>query len=319
MTTTYEYIMDKTRIVSLLPSATEIVAALGAQDRLIGRSHECDYPPGIEALPICTAARIDPGATSREIDDAVKHALRDALAIYDVFEDQLRELSPQLVVTQDQCDVCAVALRDVETAVSSLSGRKVDIVSLHPNDLNAVYRDITTVGAAIGASSAAQALVAELKSRTAAIAETTTALATPSVACIEWTDPLMAAGNWVPELVKLAGGRDVFGRVGQHAPWIEWDALQNADPDIIVFMPCGFDLQRCRHETSLLAQRPEWKELSAVKSGRVFVTDGNSYFNRPGPRLIDSLEIFAEIFHPASFSFGHEIAAGGSAWSCYCA
>lgn len=309
--------MSGKRIVSLLPSATEIVAALGARDQLVGISHECDFPMGVEDLPICTAAKLDATATSREIDRAVKEALRDALAVYEVFTDQLQHLAPDIIVTQDQCDVCAVSLTDVETAVSSLTGRPIEIVALHPNNLAAVHNDIQHVGTAIGKQDEALAVINDMKERAEGIAASTVGLSTPTVACIEWADPLMAAGNWVPELVTLAGGRDIFGRPGAHAPWIEWDALRRADPDVIIFMPCGFGLDRCRQEAELTAHLPGWQDLQAVKSGRVYVTDGNSYFNRPGPRLADSLEIIAEILHPSTFAFGHDSARGDLGWAAF--
>lgn len=305
------------RIVSLLPSATEIVAALGACDQLVGRSHECDYPPGVEGLPICTAAKLDATATSREIDRAVKEALREALAVYEVFADQLERLAPDIIVTQDQCDVCAVSLADVETAAAVLTGRPVEIVALHPTNLAAVHDDIRRVGAAIGKQDEALAIINDMKDRAEGIIAGAAGLDTPTVACIEWADPLMAAGNWVPELVALAGGYDVFGKAGLHAPWIEWDALRQTDPDVIIFMPCGFGLDRCRQEAELTARLPGWQDLQAVKSGRVYVTDGNSYFNRPGPRLADSLEIIAEILHPNKFAFGHDTAQGGLGWTAF--
>ena len=309
--------MSGKRIVSLLPSAMEIVSALGARDQLVGRSHECDFPPGVEGLPICTAAKLDATASSREIDRAVKEALRDALAVYEVFTDQLQHLAPDIIVTQDQCDVCAVSLMDVETAVSSLTGRSVEIVALHPTNLAAVHDDIQRVGVAIGKQDEALAVINDMKGRAEVIAADTAGLGTPSVACIEWADPLMAAGNWVPELVTLAGGRDIFGKPGTHAPWIEWDALRRADPDVIIFMPCGFGLDRCRQEAELTARLPGWQDLQAVKSGRVYVTDGNSYFNRPGPRLAESLEIMAEILHPNTFAFGHDTVQGGPGWAAF--
>lgn len=309
--------MSGKRIVSLLPSATEIVSALGAHDQLVGRSHECDFPLGVVDLPICTAAKLDATATSREIDRAVKEALRDALAVYEVFTDQLQTLAPDIVVTQDQCDVCAVSLSDVETAVSSLADRPVQIVALHPSNLAAVHEDIRHVGIAIGKQDEALAVINDMKGRAEGIIAGTAGLDTPSVACIEWADPLMAAGNWVPELVTLAGGHDVFGKPGAHAPWIEWDALRQTDPDVIVFMPCGFGLDRCRREAELTARLPGWQDLQAVKSGRVYVTDGNSYFNRPGPRLADSLEIIAEILHPDTFAFHHDTARGGGGWTSF--
>lgn len=309
--------MSGKRIVSLLPSATEIVAALGAGDQLVGRSHECDYPAGVEGLPICTEAKLDATATSREIDRAVKKALRDALAVYEVFADELERLAPDIIVTQDQCDVCAVSLADVETAASTLTGHPVEIVALHPTDLAAVHDDIRRVGAAIGKQAEALAVINDMKGRAEEITKDAAGLETRSVACVEWADPLMAAGNWVPELVTLAGGYDVFGKPGAHAPWIEWDALRQTDPDVIIFMPCGFGLDRCRREAELTARLPGWQDLQAVKSGRVYVTDGNSYFNRPGPRLADSLEIIAEILHPDTFAFHHDTAQGGRGWSVF--
>ena len=305
------------RIVSLLPSATEIVAALGARERLVGRSHECDHPPGVETLPVCTAPRIDAAAASREIDRAVKDALQDALAIYDVFTETLRDLRPDIIVTQDQCDACAVALADVEAAVAHWTGQDLSLVTLHPNDLGGVYGDIRRVGAAIGADDEAAALIAELQQRANDISARATVLETPTIACIEWTDPLMAAGNWVPELVTLAGGHDIFGTPGAHAPWISWEALREGNPDVIVFMPCGFGLERCRREATLVAEHAEWPALRAVKTDRVYVTDGNSYSNRPGPRLAESLEIMAEILHPQEFSFGHGVATGGQGWATF--
>ncbi|MDD9902125.1 MAG: cobalamin-binding protein [Rhodospirillaceae bacterium] len=303
------------RILSLLPSATEIVAALGAQSRLVGRSHECDFPSGLEELPVCTAPRLDPSASSREIDRAVKAALAEALAVYDVDEEALRRLAPDVIVTQDQCDVCAVARADVEAAVARWTGSAATLVTLHPADLASALADIRKVGVAIGATAQAKALTGTIEARRADIARQTSSLEPRTVACIEWTDPLMAAGNWVPELVSLAGGQDVFGVAGEHAPWIGWDDLRQADPDVIVFMPCGFGLERCRAEASRVAELQDWRDLRAVKADRVFVTDGNSYFNRPGPRLAESLEILAEILHPDTFAFGHEVARGGDGWA----
>lgn len=302
------------RIVSLLPSATEIIAALGAQDQMVGRSHECDHPAEIAALPVCTAPRLDPNAESAEIDRAVKSALEQALAIYEVLEDRLKTLAPQIVVTQDQCEVCAVALADVEAVVSGWAGHTVRLVTLQAMDLAGIDRDIGQVGEALDMKRDAIHLIQSLVNRRAAIAARTAGLSKVTVACIEWTDPLMAAGNWVPELVALAGGRDVFGKPGAHAPWIDWRDLRAADPEAIVFMPCGFGLDRCGTEASEMTARQEWQDLQAVRSGRIYVTDGNSYFNRPGPRVAESLEILAEILHPEHFHFGHGVPDGGQGW-----
>lgn len=300
------------RIVSLLPSATEIVAALGCGGRLVGRSHECDFPPGVEALPVCTRPRINVSGTSADIDKRVRGAVADALAVYEVLEGELRRLRPDAIVTQDQCEVCAVSLSDVEACVARWSGRPVALVSLRARTIAGIYDDILGVADALAVRDAGQALVAAMARRNAAIAAAAKALkARPRVACIEWTAPLMAAGNWVPEMVAIAGGRDLFGQAGEHAPALSWQALSAADPDAIVFMPCGFGLERTVAEAAALARAtPGWRELAAVRAGRVYATDANSYFNRPGPRLAESLEIMAEILHPEVFDFGHQ----GKGW-----
>jgi len=299
------------RIISLLPSATEIVCALGFRDALVGRSHECDYPFGVEVLPSCTAARIDPSAPSREIDDQVRSRVRDALSIYDVDTEQLRALRPDLIVTQDQCEVCAVSLGDVEQALADWTGVAPRVVSLSPSTLADVWADLRRVGEAVDAQERARALCESLTDRVTEIGERAGGQATrPRVAGIEWIDPLMGAGNWVPELVALAGGANSLGRPGEHSPWITFDQLAAADPDVIAVLPCGFDLARTRAELGpLLAQRG-WGALRAVREERVFLLEGNQYFNRPGPRLLESLEILAEILHPAAFDFGHR----GTGW-----
>jgi iron complex transport system substrate-binding protein len=299
------------RIVSLLPSATEIVCALGFRDALVGRSHECDYPFGVETLPSCTAARIDPSAPSREIDDQVRSRVRDALSIYDVDTEQLRALRPDLIVTQDQCEVCAVSLGDVEQALADWTGVAPRVVSLSPSTLADVWGDLRRVGEAVDAQERARALCESLTDRVTEIGERAGGQATrPRVAGIEWIDPLMGAGNWVPELVALAGGANSLGRPGEHSPWITFDQLAAADPDVIAVLPCGFDLARTRAELGPLLAQSGWGALRAVREERVFLLEGNQYFNRPGPRLVESLEILAEILHPAAFDFGHR----GTGW-----
>jgi iron complex transport system substrate-binding protein len=294
------------KIVSLLPSATEIVAALGLTDAIVGRSHECDYPPEIQDRPICTEARLNSEQPSAQIDADVLALAQQALSIYTIKTDIIEQLQPTHIVTQDQCDVCAVSFADVEKAVAQLTSSQPKVISLQPNVLSDVWADIKRVAVTLGVDS--QALLAQLHSRVEACRQKTQGLSEserPTVACIEWTDPLMATGNWIPELVDLAGGNPVFGAIGQHSPYLEWDALVAADPDAIAIMPCCFDLDRTRQETQLLTQHPEWSSLHAVRTGKVFLTDGNSYFNRPGPRLVDSLEILAEILHPELFDFGY--------------
>ncbi len=304
--------MTVERVVSLLPSATEIVAALGCRGRLVGRSHECDYPPGVEVLPVCTRPRVDVSGSSTDIDKRVRGAVADALAIYEVLEGELRRLKPDAIVTQDQCEVCAVSLADVEACVAGWSGRPVRLVSLKARTVAGVHDDILNVAKALSVGGVGRALTAGLVHRNDAVAATAKRLKSrPRVACIEWTAPLMAAGNWVPELVAMAGGRDLFGQAGELAPALTWQALRAADPDVLVFMPCGFGLERTRAEEAALARAtPGWGDLAAVRAGRVYATDANSFFNRPGPRLAESLEIMAEILHPEAFDFGHQ----GKGW-----
>lgn len=294
------------RVVTLIASATEIVAALGHENELVGRSHECDFPPGILTLPACSEPRIDVNGSSAEIDQRVKAAVAEALSVYRVFREELERLQPTLVVTQTQCDVCAVNLRDVEAALCEMVGSRPKIVALAPMALADVWDDIQRVADALDDSESGQSLVASLRARLQTLAQRVPASDhRPTVACLEWMDPLMSAGNWVPELVQLAGGRAVLCEAGKHSPWMTWDALLAADPEVLLILPCGFDLARIRQELHLLTEHPRWRDLQAVRSGQVYVTDGNQYFNRPGPRLVESTEIVAEILFPNVFDFGH--------------
>ena len=288
------------RIVSLIPSATEIVALLGMGDRLVGRSHECDYPESVKALPICTEPKFNPEGSSAEIHGRVTDLLQSALSVYRIKTEVLEPLQPTHILTQAQCEVCAVSLGDVEKAVAQLTGVQPQIISLQPNVLADVWADIERVAAALGVSAVEP--LAALQQRVEACTRVTQSLEhRPTVACIEWSDPLMAAGNWIPELVELAGGRSLFGVVGQHSPWLQWEQLVEANPEVMVFMPCGYDLQRTRQDAELLSHHHQWSNLKAVQTGQVYITDGNQYFNRPGQRLVDSLEILTEILHPRSF------------------
>ncbi len=296
--------MNQPRIVSLIASSTEIVSALGFESQLVGRSHECDFPPGVRALPVCTEPKFDPEGSSLEIDERVKAILRDALSVYRVRTDVLETLRPDVIVTQSQCEVCAVSLKDVEQAVCELVGSRPRIVSLEPNWLADVWGDINRVAEALDAADRGEALVADLQRR---MAETSARARSsddrPTVACVEWIEPLMAAGNWMPELVEMAGGVNVFGEAGKHAPWMTWEELVDRDTALVLVMPCGFHLARTMQEMPLLTNRPGWSDLRAVRTGRVYVADGNQYFNRPGPRLAESLDILAEVLHPELGSF----------------
>lgn len=303
--------MAEHRIVSLIASATEIVAALGFEEQLVGRSHECDFPPSVERLPVCSAAKVDAGAPSRAIDAQVRALVADALSVYRVDASLLDRLAPTVIVTQAQCEVCAVSLADVERAVGDLVASRPAIVSLEPMALGDVWRDVKTVAAALDAPDRGADLVARLTARLDAIRAATAARpARPSIVCIEWIDPLMHAGDWMPELVEIAGGVVMIGEAGRHSGCLDVAELAARDPDVVAIMPCGFDVDRSMREMPALASRPEWRTLSAVRAGRVFVTDGNRYFNRPGPRLVESAEILAELLHPGVFDRGHE----GSGW-----
>jgi len=297
------------RVASLLPSTTEIVCALGARDRLVARSHECDHPPGVEALPALTSPRLDPSGASAAIHAAVKGVLREGLSVYTVDAAALRGLAPDVILTQTQCAVCAASPRDLEAALAGWPSPP-RVVSLEPSRLEDVWGDVERVGAAVGRAAEGRAVAERLRGRVAAIAARAAGLGRPRVAFVEWIEPLMAAGSWTPELIALAGAEDVFGAAGEHARWREPAELAAADPDWVVVAPCGFDLARTRRELGPLAERPEWRGLAAVRAGRVVLADGNALFNRPGPRLVESLEVLAEALHPEVFAFGHE----GALW-----
>ena len=294
------------RIVSLLPSATEIVCAIGGEKALVGRSHECDFPLSIRNLPICTKARISSSAKSDDIDRNVKTLLSAALSIYEVDVTRLEEIKPDLILTQDQCEVCAVSRTEVEATLTETLSQSTRIVSLTASDVTGIWDDIKRTAEAMGTIASGIEIVRRLSKRLDDLKTKTSKIERrPKVACIEWTSPLMIAGNWVPELVSVAGGENLFGVTGTHSPYLSWDNLIDAEPDVIIAMPCGFDLSRTQAEMAPLMALPDWPRLSAVQSGAVYITDGNQYFNRPGPRIIESAEILAEILHPEHFSFGH--------------
>jgi len=298
------------RIVSLIASATEIVCALGFRDRLVGRSHECDFPADVLQLPALTEPKFKVEGTSAEIDQRVRVIVRDGLSVYRVDGQALAALAPDVIVTQDHCEVCAVSLSDVEAATCTWTGRPVEIVSLKPDSLADVYADIARVAGAMGAEAAGETLVRDMQRRLDAVRARVAGRTRPRVAFIEWVEPLMAGGNWMPELIEIAGGRNLFGEAGKHSDWMQWAELAAADPDAIVVAPCGYGFERCLQELPLLQAKPGWAELSAVRAARVFFADGNAYFNRPGPRLADSAELLAEMLHPEVVGSNHE----GTAW-----
>jgi iron complex transport system substrate-binding protein len=290
------------RLLPLISSATEIVHALGLGEFQVGRSHECDYPLCVGGLPVCTRPAIPVSGSSREIDRLVKERMAAAVSVYEVDSELIRSLEPTHIITQTQCKVCAVSLEDVERALQDQIGVSARIVSLEPYALVDLWRDIQRVAEACGCADCGERLNASLQARMCAIAqEAQQANPPPTIAALEWLDPLMAGGNWVPELIGMAGGTNLFGVAGQHSPWMEWDDMLRTDPDVIIALPCGFDLERTRREMHWIADRSDWYELKAVQTSRVFICDGNQFMNRPGPRLVESLQAFAEMLHPELF------------------
>jgi iron complex transport system substrate-binding protein len=298
------------RIVSLIASATEIVHALGLGASQVGRSHECDFPPEVHTLPVCTKPGFSLDGTSADIDRRVKEKLATALSVYEVFEDVLERLAPTHIVTQTQCEVCAVSLKDVERALARSVSSQPMLVSLEPNALADVWQDIQRVADACEIRDRGRTLVNDLRQRMHAISCLAKKGTRKRVACIEWQQPLMAAGNWVPELVEMAGGENLFGIAGAHSPWMSFEQLAAADPDVIVVTPCGYDLKRTREEMYWLTENPSWKDLRA----EVYLADGNQFMNRPGPRVVESLQIFAEILHPNLFPPEMQMTGGWQRW-----
>jgi iron complex transport system substrate-binding protein len=290
------------RIVSLLPAATEIVHALGFGANLVGRSHECDFPPAAERVPVVSRPRIDVEGTGAEIQEDVRALVEQALSIYRIDSDLLARLDPDLIVTQSQCAVCAVSLDDVRAALAEIGVARPGIVALEPHDLEDIWADIRKVAAALGVPARGLALVADLQARMAELAaRAERAPRRPRVAVIEWLDPPMAGGNWAPRLVRMAGGVPLLAKDGRHSPWTNVAAVAASEPDVIVVVPCGFGLEKTRVEYARFAELADWRRVPAVDAGRVALVDGHSYFNRPGPRIVESLAILCEIVHPDAF------------------
>jgi iron complex transport system substrate-binding protein len=292
------------RIVSLLPSTTEIAFALGLGDEVVAVTHECDFPPAARALPVITASALDHSdASSEEIDAAVRGQLRDGISIYSLDEALLARLQPDLILTQALCDVCAVSFGTVERAAGAIGGAPL-LLSLEPTSLAGIFGTILAVGGATGRRAAAEELVAALKQRVATVRErAATATTRPRVACLEWFDPPFGPGHWLPELVELAGGKPGLGRAEEPSRRISWGDVIAFAPEVIVLTPCGFDIERTAREAAeILPHRMGWSALPAVRAGRVYAVDGNSYFSRPGPRIVDSLELLAELIHPELFA-----------------
>jgi iron complex transport system substrate-binding protein len=294
------------RVASLLPSATEMVHFAGAGENLVGVTHECDYPPGVEKLPKLTSSKINHSMTSAEIDAAIGAHLTDTGSIYALDVDLLAELSPDLILTQGLCDVCAVSMSLVEEAASRLTSTP-EILSLNPASLGDVLDDAVRVGGALRRGEETNEKIVALRERLARVGEAVAGLPRPRVGCIEWLDPPFSAGHWVPEMVRTAGGEELFAGPGQPSARLTWHDVFEAAPEVLVLMPCGFDARRTVEEARRIL--PGWRDLPAVRNGRVWAVDANSYFSRPAPRLVEGVEILARILHPEALPGETEPAA----------
>jgi iron complex transport system substrate-binding protein len=291
------------RIVSLLASGTELVAALGAGAQLVGRSHECDHPPWVTALPPLSHPTFDVTGASADIDARVRAKLRAGEPLYRIDEPALAALRPDVVITQTHCEVCAVGPSALGDACTRPLLRE-RVVAFTGGTLDGVLADFLAVAGVIGRPREGARLVAELRAQRERWRAATAALPRPGVVCLEWTDPPFAMGNWGPELVQLAGGNDLLGRAG-HSTAVSWDDVRAADPEVLVVAPCGFGLGRALAELPALAARPGFSALRAVRGGRVYAADGNLYFNRSGPSLFTTIDLLAEMLHPQRFGTGY--------------
>jgi iron complex transport system substrate-binding protein len=292
------------RIVSLLASGTELVCALGAGDRLVGRSHECDHPAWVTRLPAVSAPTFDITGESRAIDARVRERLTRGEPLYRIDEALLARLAPDLLITQTHCMVCAVSPADL-AHMTAAQAAPDQVAALRGGTLEGILEGFGDVARALGLGAEGDALIAGLRARVERLQAVTAAVPHPTVVCLEWIDPVFAMGNWGPELVEIAGGVSLLGSLGEHSATTPWEAVRAADPDVLVVAPCGFGMERAQSEMHVLEAQPGWRDLRAVKAGRVYVADGNLYFNRSGPSLFDTPEILAEILHPASFPARH--------------
>jgi iron complex transport system substrate-binding protein len=293
----YSALITVMRVVSLLPSATEVLCALGVDP--VGVTHECDYPPRVRDRPTVVHSTIDATGSSRSVDDRVQEAIEMG-GVYALDRDRLRDLDPDVVVTQGLCDVCAVDEAVVRDTIADL-GIDADLVATHPHSLADVFDDVERIGRAVDRASAAEELVADLQSSVDAVRERAAGTDAPTMTVLDWLDPVMVSGHWAPDLVSLAGGEFRLADPGERSGPVEWSTLRDADPEVLVAAPCGFSLDRTRESLPELTDRDGWDDLRAVRTGRVFAMDGDQYLNRPGPRLVDTLEHLAWMLHPERF------------------
>ncbi|MGH2500153.1 MAG: cobalamin-binding protein [Candidatus Limnocylindria bacterium] len=286
-----------TRIVSLVPAATEIVAALGRADQLVGVTHDCTYPQGVLQLPRVTRSTIPSGSTSGEIDAAVRRAAERGESTFHLDADVLRELRPDVLLGQTVCRVCAVTLEQVPLSMSA----PPRVVPLDGETIQGVFADIRRVAETLDLAREGDRVIRELRTRLERVEERVTGHPRPRVACLEWVDPLFNGGHWVPEQIAIAGGRDILGRAGERSREVEWDEVRAAGPEVLVLALCGFDVARALADAPQLRDRPGWETLPAVRRGRVFAVDGSAHFSRPGPRLVEGVEVLGALFHPDLF------------------
>ena len=285
------------RIVSLLPSATDIVCALGLRDELVGRTHECDWPPGVEEIPAMTRDVLETGSMSeREIDVAVGGSVHSGSSIYALDHDALAAAEPDLIITQELCEVCAVSYTEVMR-----SARMMDagprIVSLEPHTIDDILDTISLVGELTGCTDAAARVVADARERLDAVRKQVADNEPVRTVCIEWLDPIYAAGHWVPEQVSIAGGVEMIGRAGEHSRTVPWEAVRDARPEALVLLPCGLGIERAEADAKILRKNPGWDDLPAVRNRSAWAVDGPAYFNRPGQRVVRGVEVLAHVLH----------------------
>lgn len=296
--------MTSPRIVSFLPSATEMVCALGLGDQLVGITHECDYPPEVAVKPIVVRNVLPIEQMSQpEIDVAVTQRMRDGLSLYEVDEKLLKELAPDIILTQDLCQVCAPSGNEVTQALGLLP-KKPQILWLTPKSLEEIFDNLRELGEATGRAKAAQELIAAGRARLEKIAAVTRNFSNrPRVFCMEWLDPVYCSGHWLPEMVKIAGGVDALGRKGTDSVRIPWEDALKWAPEVLIITPCGFNLDKVIEQTPQLFNYPSWSDLPAFRHNRVYAVDANSYFARPGPRVVDGTELLAHLIHPDLFEW----------------
>jgi iron complex transport system substrate-binding protein len=292
------------RIVSFLPSATEMVCALGLSDELVGVTHECDYPSEVVGkTKIISSILPLEQMTEGEIDKAVAERLRNGQSLYAVDENLLQSLQPDIIITQDLCQVCAPSGNELSQALKVLS-KQPAILWMTPQSIGGIEANIRDLGAVTGRAQQAEQLIAAGQKRLTDISTRAQSVGyRPRVFCMEWLDPVYCGGHWVPEMVRIAGGVDALGREGGDSVRVAWDDVGKLDPEVLVVMPCGFHLEKVVQESGKLSEYPGWQQLSAVRNNRVFAVDANAYFARPGPRIIEGTELLAHLIHPSQFAW----------------